>query len=63
MRAFRKGLGYDLCKFRMCVALNERTERQHEVNVSVAIRIPDVRAAPAFEDDRASRVDGGSTRR
>src|SRR5579864_5532059 len=47
----------------MRVALDQRAERHHEVDVLVTVDIPDVRAASALKDDGAGRVDGSAARR
>src|SRR6266853_5369658 len=49
MRAFSYRPGNHLHNFRMRMPLNQRSERHHEVNVSVALEVPDVRSTAALQ--------------
>jgi hypothetical protein len=44
------------------VSLNEGSERHREVNIFIAVRIPNVRSQAAFQHDRAGIVHSGATR-
>ena len=62
VRSFRDGLGDHVDDLRMSVAMNERAERHHEIDVLVTVDIPHLGAAAAFEDHGTGRVDSGAAR-
>ena len=62
VRTFGDRLRNRFDDLRVRVALDGRAEGHHEVDVFVAVEIPDVGAVPFFDDDRALAIDGGAAR-
>ena len=43
--------------------LNKRAKRHHEIDILVAVGVPYMRAVPAFQKNRAGRIDRSPPRR
>ena len=63
MRTFGHRLRNHLNNFRMRMPLNQRAERHHEIDVLVAVEVPDMRSAATLQHHRPRRVHGRAARR